>query len=123
MKKPRTKKSPAPTPAKVTGAELPNGTQKGPGPSLPPSDPDDLAARVKHLERQSAHVAHFLLSWAPEELVRDIAIDLLLDSSCETSPEFRAALLRERDRPPLVAIDADAVHRKPGPVAKERAGR
>ncbi len=37
MKTTRTKKSPTPTPAKVTGAELPKETPKGSGSSLPPT--------------------------------------------------------------------------------------
>ncbi len=88
MRTTRTKKSPTPSPAKMTGAGLPNETRKGSGPSVA-----DLAERVARLERLFAYLGEGILRSLPDRLTTDALIEILGDRDDEPARRASDALL------------------------------
>lgn len=90
MRTPRTKKSPTPSTAKKTGAELAKDTPKGSGSRVAPA----LEERIGRLE-QTADRLERLLAFLGEALLRGVAEPLATDAVIEVLGDREDAPARQ----------------------------
>ena len=101
MKTTGTKKSPTPTPAKVTGAELPKGTPKGSDSRVAPALEERIGSLeriVDRMERLLALLGEAILRGVSEPLATDAVIEVLGDREDTTSRKAGDVLFHAKRR-------------------------